>query len=163
MAWWGKGRGRGKGENRCWEQPKTVPWLHPRFWGCPVPQRREQEAWMVEEATSEVVRGRIKQRKCQEGPVTDTLLPKLGTWITRLALYNSASSDAGRTACIMTFMGPDAVPTMSNGEVTLEQRAAELQGLLDKQTYLSRAGQLYSAAQVTDWEFSKSISSSSPM
>lgn len=81
------------------------------------------------------------------GSVTDTLLPKLGPWTTRLALYNSASSDAGRTGCIVTFMGPDAVPTTSNGEVTLEQRAAEWQGSLDKQTYLSRAGPLSSAAR----------------
>lgn len=32
-------------------KPKTAPGLHPRFWGCPVPQHREQEAWMRGEVT----------------------------------------------------------------------------------------------------------------
>lgn len=32
-------------------KPKTAPGLHPRFWGCPVPQNREQEAWMRGEVT----------------------------------------------------------------------------------------------------------------
>lgn len=54
-------------ENQCWENQRQ-----PR--GCPVPQNREQEAWMMGEVTSEAVKGREKW------PVTDSLLLKLGRW-----------------------------------------------------------------------------------
>ena len=57
------------------------------------------------EATSGVGWARRKNGKCQEGPVTGTLLWKVGSWSLRLTFQNSASSDGGQAAS-GPFMGP---------------------------------------------------------
>lgn len=61
---------RGKTE----DSPRAAPWIL----GVPRDPSRGQEAWLVEEATSEVTNSRRQKGKGHERPTTDTPLPKLG-------------------------------------------------------------------------------------
>lgn len=92
-----------------WKKPRH-PGLYPRFWGCPLPQYREQEAWMMGEATSE--RRRTKG-KCPERPVTDALTPKARRWI--WLSQTQPSVMPAEQAVSRHAWGLDSVPSAPSG------------------------------------------------
>lgn len=69
------------------DSPRAAPWIL----GLLRDPSRGQEAWLVGEATKEVMNNRRQKGKGHEGPVTDTPLPKLGTWVTRRAFQSTTA------------------------------------------------------------------------